>query len=73
MIIQLINWTKNLISTTFEFNIFKINIFIFVFKRNVIVATVEALKDYFNAVLPTKLLYKFEKLQYNDVNISAYF
>lgn len=37
--------------------------------RDVITATVEAIKDYFNAALPTKLLYRFEKLQYVDVNI----
>ena len=39
----------------------------FVCKRNVIGATVNALKDYFNAVLPTKLLYKQERAQYAEV------
>jgi hypothetical protein len=35
--------------------------------RNVITASVEGLKDYFDVVLSTKLLYKSEKLQYAEV------
>jgi len=37
-------------------------------KRNVITATVEAIKDYFNATLSTKLLYRFERAQFNEVS-----
>lgn len=36
------------------------------FDRNVINEIVEGLKDYFNSALSTKLLYKFERLQFNE-------
>jgi len=38
------------------------------FDKNVINEVVEGLKCYFNSVLPTKLLYKSERSQYDDVN-----
>jgi hypothetical protein len=44
----------------------------YIIKRNVITATVEAIKDYFNATLSTKLLYRFERAQFNEVKIEYF-
>jgi hypothetical protein len=37
------------------------------FDKNVIVEAVNGLRSYFNTILNTKLLYKFEKQQYIEV------
>jgi hypothetical protein len=39
----------------------------FSYRRSIISELIAAIKDYFESVLATKLLYKFERVQLNEV------